>query len=175
MHEHAPLVGAAPYCAAKAGLGALTKVLALELAGLNPAERSAVPLCRTRSANSQPELFLKPGSAHKISAMTKLAHRRITFFAGAVIAAVLPVTGAGYASADPATDAYLQAAKEACESAGYQLNSSLAAAGFRSPKAPCVDPRTLAVVRVPVADGTACSILDGVVTREGTAFDGVCR
>lgn len=32
VHEHAPRVGAAPYCAAKAGLGMLTKVLALELA-----------------------------------------------------------------------------------------------------------------------------------------------
>src|SRR5688572_5212888 len=32
VHEHQPRVGAAPYCAAKAGLGALTKVLALELA-----------------------------------------------------------------------------------------------------------------------------------------------
>ncbi|MDQ2584199.1 SDR family oxidoreductase [Saccharothrix yanglingensis] len=31
VHEHQPKVGAAPYCAAKAGLGALTKVLALEL------------------------------------------------------------------------------------------------------------------------------------------------
>jgi NAD(P)-dependent dehydrogenase (short-subunit alcohol dehydrogenase family) len=32
VHEHAPKVGAAPYCAAKGGLGLLTKVLALELA-----------------------------------------------------------------------------------------------------------------------------------------------
>lgn len=32
VHEHAPQVGVAPYCAAKAGLGMLTKVLALELA-----------------------------------------------------------------------------------------------------------------------------------------------
>ncbi|WP_163513214.1 SDR family oxidoreductase [Fodinicola acaciae] len=32
VHEHAPKVGAAPYCAAKAGAGMLTKVLALELA-----------------------------------------------------------------------------------------------------------------------------------------------
>ncbi|WP_329064315.1 SDR family oxidoreductase [Amycolatopsis sp. NBC_01480] len=32
VHEHVPRVGAAPYCAAKAGAGALTKVLALELA-----------------------------------------------------------------------------------------------------------------------------------------------
>ncbi|MEO6090533.1 MAG: SDR family oxidoreductase [Umezawaea sp.] len=32
VHEHAPRIGAAPYCAAKAGLGMLTKVLAQELA-----------------------------------------------------------------------------------------------------------------------------------------------
>jgi NAD(P)-dependent dehydrogenase (short-subunit alcohol dehydrogenase family) len=32
IHEHAPLPGAAAYCAAKAGLGMLTQVLALELA-----------------------------------------------------------------------------------------------------------------------------------------------
>lgn len=32
VHEHAPWVGAAPYCAAKAGVGMLTKVLAMELA-----------------------------------------------------------------------------------------------------------------------------------------------
>jgi NAD(P)-dependent dehydrogenase (short-subunit alcohol dehydrogenase family) len=31
VHEHLPRVGAAPSCAAKAGLGALTEVLALEL------------------------------------------------------------------------------------------------------------------------------------------------
>lgn len=32
VHEHQPRVGAAPYCAAKGGLGLLTKVAALELA-----------------------------------------------------------------------------------------------------------------------------------------------
>jgi NAD(P)-dependent dehydrogenase (short-subunit alcohol dehydrogenase family) len=32
VHEHVPRLGAAPYCAAKGGLGMLTKVLALELA-----------------------------------------------------------------------------------------------------------------------------------------------
>jgi NAD(P)-dependent dehydrogenase (short-subunit alcohol dehydrogenase family) len=32
VHEHQPRVGAAPYCAAKAGAGALMKVMALELA-----------------------------------------------------------------------------------------------------------------------------------------------
>jgi NAD(P)-dependent dehydrogenase (short-subunit alcohol dehydrogenase family) len=32
IHEHVPLEGSAPYCAAKGGLGLLTKVMALELA-----------------------------------------------------------------------------------------------------------------------------------------------
>jgi NAD(P)-dependent dehydrogenase (short-subunit alcohol dehydrogenase family) len=32
VHEHVPLKGAGPYCAAKGGLGLLTKVMALELA-----------------------------------------------------------------------------------------------------------------------------------------------
>src|SRR3954465_13953992 len=32
VHEHVPLVGSAAYCAAKGGLGLLTKVMALELA-----------------------------------------------------------------------------------------------------------------------------------------------
>lgn len=32
VHEHLPRVGAAPYCAAKGGLGLLTQVMALELA-----------------------------------------------------------------------------------------------------------------------------------------------
>src|SRR3954452_16704938 len=33
IHEHVPLAGSAPYCASKGGLGLLTKVLAVELAG----------------------------------------------------------------------------------------------------------------------------------------------
>ena len=32
VHEHVPLAGRAPYCAAKGGLGVLTKDMALELA-----------------------------------------------------------------------------------------------------------------------------------------------
>ncbi|WP_280459370.1 SDR family oxidoreductase [Nocardia carnea] len=43
VHEHAPKVGAAPYCAAKAGLGALTKVLALELAEHDITVNSVAP------------------------------------------------------------------------------------------------------------------------------------
>ncbi|WP_406274604.1 SDR family oxidoreductase [Nocardia sp. NBC_00881] len=43
VHEHAPRVGSAPYCAAKAGLGALTKVLALELAEHDITVNSVAP------------------------------------------------------------------------------------------------------------------------------------
>ncbi|MGW0183303.1 SDR family oxidoreductase [Nocardia sp. NPDC003345] len=43
VHEHAPKVGSAPYCAAKAGLGALTKVLALELAEHDITVNSVAP------------------------------------------------------------------------------------------------------------------------------------
>jgi hypothetical protein len=43
VHEHLPRIGAAPYCAAKAGLGALTKVLALELSEHGIAVNSVAP------------------------------------------------------------------------------------------------------------------------------------
>jgi NAD(P)-dependent dehydrogenase (short-subunit alcohol dehydrogenase family) len=43
VHEHVPRVGAAPYCAAKAGLGALTQVLALELADHGITVNSVAP------------------------------------------------------------------------------------------------------------------------------------
>ncbi|MDV7242165.1 MULTISPECIES: SDR family oxidoreductase [Rhodococcus] len=43
VHEHAPKFGAAPYCASKAGLGGLTKVLALELAQYGITANSVAP------------------------------------------------------------------------------------------------------------------------------------
>ncbi|WP_253766662.1 SDR family oxidoreductase [Goodfellowiella coeruleoviolacea] len=43
VHEHAPRVGAAPYCAAKAGAGMLTKVLAMELAEYGITVNSVAP------------------------------------------------------------------------------------------------------------------------------------
>ncbi|WP_051516099.1 SDR family oxidoreductase [Candidatus Blastococcus massiliensis] len=43
VHEHAPRVGAAAYCAAKGGLGLLTKVAALELAGHGITVNSVAP------------------------------------------------------------------------------------------------------------------------------------
>lgn len=43
VYEHAPRIGAAPYCTAKAGLGALTKVLALELSEHDITVNSVAP------------------------------------------------------------------------------------------------------------------------------------
>ena len=43
VHEHVPKVGAAPYCAAKAGTGMLTKVLAMELAEHHITVNSVAP------------------------------------------------------------------------------------------------------------------------------------
>lgn len=43
IHEHAPLRNGAAYCAAKAGLGMLTKVMALELAGRRITVNSIAP------------------------------------------------------------------------------------------------------------------------------------
>jgi NAD(P)-dependent dehydrogenase (short-subunit alcohol dehydrogenase family) len=43
VHEHVPLPGSAPYCAAKGGLGLLTKVMALELARYGITVNSVAP------------------------------------------------------------------------------------------------------------------------------------
>jgi NAD(P)-dependent dehydrogenase (short-subunit alcohol dehydrogenase family) len=65
VHEHAPKVGSAPYCAAKAGLGALTKVLALELAQyaitVNSVAPGEISTPMTGQADTDPRTEPRPG------------------------------------------------------------------------------------------------------------------
>jgi NAD(P)-dependent dehydrogenase (short-subunit alcohol dehydrogenase family) len=80
VHEHIPLPRAAAYCAAKGGLGLLTKVMALELAeygitvnSIAPGE-IATPMTGADdvdpSEEERPGLPLgRPGKAHEIAAM----------------------------------------------------------------------------------------------------------
>jgi len=80
VHEHIPLRQAAAYCAAKGGLGLLTKVMALELGehgitvnSIAPGE-IATPMTGAHEADpseeERPALPLgRPGNAHEIAAM----------------------------------------------------------------------------------------------------------
>ncbi|MGW3098369.1 SDR family oxidoreductase [Streptomyces sp. NPDC001102] len=86
VHEHQPRVGAAPYCAAKGGLGLLTQVMALELAehgitvnAVAPGE-IATPMTGQEDgdvhAESRPGIPLgRPGDAREVAAV-------IAFLAG---------------------------------------------------------------------------------------------
>ncbi|WP_051871387.1 SDR family oxidoreductase [Streptomyces sclerotialus] len=86
VHEHQPRVGAAPYCAAKGGLGLLTQVMALELAehgitvnAVAPGE-IATPMTGQEDedvmAKSRPGVPLgRPGDAREVAAV-------IAFLAG---------------------------------------------------------------------------------------------
>jgi len=74
IHEHAPLPGAAAYCAAKAGLGMLTKVLALELAPHGITVNSvapghiATPMTGTPPDRALPEIPLgRPGLPEEVA------------------------------------------------------------------------------------------------------------
>jgi NAD(P)-dependent dehydrogenase (short-subunit alcohol dehydrogenase family) len=79
IHEHVPLPGSSAYCAAKGGLGLLTKVMALELAergitvnAVAPGE-IATPMTGAHEEDpasiERPSIPLKrPGNAHEIAA-----------------------------------------------------------------------------------------------------------
>jgi NAD(P)-dependent dehydrogenase (short-subunit alcohol dehydrogenase family) len=80
VHEHVPKVGAAPYCAAKAGLGALTQVLALELADHGITVNSVAPGEISTPMTGQPDVdprgqdrpgvpLGRPGDAREIGAV----------------------------------------------------------------------------------------------------------
>jgi NAD(P)-dependent dehydrogenase (short-subunit alcohol dehydrogenase family) len=78
VHEHIPLRGAAPYCAAKGGLGLLTKVMALELGehgitvnAVAPGE-IATPITGAHDEDpgtqERPALPVgRPGNAHEVA------------------------------------------------------------------------------------------------------------
>jgi NAD(P)-dependent dehydrogenase (short-subunit alcohol dehydrogenase family) len=86
VHEHIPKAGAAPYCAAKGGLGLLTKVMALELAqhgitvnSIAPGE-IATPMTGQEDedprANERPGIpARRPGDAHEIAALVAFVCR----------------------------------------------------------------------------------------------------
>jgi NAD(P)-dependent dehydrogenase (short-subunit alcohol dehydrogenase family) len=65
VHEHVPRVGAAPYCAAKAGAGALTQVLALELAEhaitVNSVAPGEISTPMTGQTDADPREQIRPG------------------------------------------------------------------------------------------------------------------
>jgi NAD(P)-dependent dehydrogenase (short-subunit alcohol dehydrogenase family) len=65
VHEHVPLEGAAAYCAAKGGLGLLTRVMALELAGhgitVNSVAPGEVATAMTGNEDTDPRTIERPG------------------------------------------------------------------------------------------------------------------
>lgn len=65
VHEHAPRVGAAPYCAAKGGLGLLTQVAALELAEhgitVNAVAPGEIATAMTGQEDEDPHPTARPG------------------------------------------------------------------------------------------------------------------
>jgi NAD(P)-dependent dehydrogenase (short-subunit alcohol dehydrogenase family) len=65
VHEHVPLEGAAAYCAAKGGLGLLTKVMALELAGhgitVNSVAPGEIATEMTGNEDTDPATVERPG------------------------------------------------------------------------------------------------------------------
>jgi NAD(P)-dependent dehydrogenase (short-subunit alcohol dehydrogenase family) len=65
VHEHVPLEGSAAYCAAKGGLGLLTKVMALELAShgitVNSVAPGEIATAMTGNEDTDPRTVERPG------------------------------------------------------------------------------------------------------------------
>ena len=92
VHEHIPMRGAAPYVAAKHGLGGLTKVLALELAEhgirVNAVAPGQIATRMTGQEDQEPEPsdgipLGRAGTAHEIAALVAwLASDEATYVTG---------------------------------------------------------------------------------------------
>ncbi len=97
VHEHAPRVGAAAYCAAKGGLGLLTKVAALELAEhgitVNSVAPGEIATAMTGQEDEDPTApgherqgvpLRRPGDAREIAAVVAfLASPQASYVTGA--------------------------------------------------------------------------------------------
>ncbi|HET6627076.1 MAG TPA: SDR family oxidoreductase [Nocardioidaceae bacterium] len=94
VHEHVPRVGSAAYCAAKAGLGMLTKVLALELAEHHILVNSVAPGEISTPMTGEPEQDAyalsrpgnpvgRPGHVNEVASVTAfLASPRSSYVTG---------------------------------------------------------------------------------------------
>jgi NAD(P)-dependent dehydrogenase (short-subunit alcohol dehydrogenase family) len=99
VHEHVPLRGSSAYCAAKGGLGLLTKVMALELAEHNITVNAVAPgeIATPMTGNEdvdpatvdRPGIPLgRPGNAHEMAAViTFLASPQASYVTGSSIIA----------------------------------------------------------------------------------------
>ncbi|MCI3948988.1 MAG: putative short-chain dehydrogenase [Acidimicrobiales bacterium] len=99
VHEHVPLEGSSAYCAAKGGLGLLTKVMALELAphgitvnAVAPGE-IATPMTGNEDVDpatvERPQIPMgRPGDAHEIAALVAfLASPEASYITGESVVA----------------------------------------------------------------------------------------
>src|SRR6195952_1542193 len=95
VHEHAPRVGAAPYCAAKGGLGLLTKTMAIELGSHGITVNAVAPGEIATPMTGQPDADVaqtqrpgvplrRPGDAREVAAVVAfLASPEAGFTTGA--------------------------------------------------------------------------------------------